>query len=107
VHGGGEDVDPDQREIAPRALGLLHQVDHLAGLVEFGDAELARIWHRGQHYVRVGTARSEVIDQGSDAADDEIVAQVHDKIVAIQEIARNKDRMSQAGRGFLPDIGNI
>ncbi len=73
VHGGGEDVDPDQREIAPRALGLLHQADHLAGLVEFGDAELARIWHRGQHDVRVGPARSEVIDQGGDAADDEIV----------------------------------
>src|ERR1700723_3664589 len=107
VHGGGEDVDPDQRQIAFRVLGLLHQGDHLAGLVELGDAELARIRHGGQHDLRVGPARPELIDQGGDAADYEIVAQVHNKIVVAQEVTRDQDRVGQPERGFLPDIGNI
>src|SRR5580692_4363201 len=107
VHGGGENVDPHQREIAPRALGFLHQADHLPGLVELGDAELAWIRHRGQHDLRVGPGRPELIDQRGDAADDEIVAQVHNKIVAAQEVPRDKDRVGQPERGFLPDIGDI
>ena len=45
MHGGGEDVDTDQREVALRLLGLLYEGDDFAGIVEFGNAELARIWH--------------------------------------------------------------
>ena len=54
-----------------------------------------------------GTARPELIDQAGDAADDEIVTQVHNEIVVAQEVTRDQDRVGQPERGFLPDIGDI
>ena len=38
-----EEVDADEREVRRRIRGLLHQVQHLAGVVHRGDPELGRV----------------------------------------------------------------
>ena len=99
VDGGGEDVDADQREIALGLLGLLLQADHLARGVQLGDAELPRIRHAGQHDLGVRPAGPELLDQGGDPADDEVVPQVHDEVVVAEEVAGDQDRVGQPAAG--------
>ena len=53
VYRRGEQVHPDQRQVALRPLRLLLQADNLARVIQFGHTELARIRHLRQHDVRV------------------------------------------------------
>src|SRR5258706_7794635 len=104
MDGGRENIDANQREIAPGLSGLLFQPDHLAGLVKLGDTELARVRHLGQHDLSVRTADPDLLDQRADPADDEVIPQIHDEIVITEILACDQDRMSQPARRILPEI---
>ena len=104
MHRRTEDVHADQREIALRLLRLLLQADDLPGLVEFRDAELTRIGHLREHDLRVRPLGAELLHQRGDAADDEVVAEVHDEVIVAKEIPGHQDRVGEAERRRLPDV---
>ncbi len=107
VHRGGEDVDADERQVALRVHRLFVKADHLARIIKLGHPELARIWHRGEQDLRVRPRRHELVDQPGNAADDEIVAEVHYKVVVAEEITGDQHGVREPERGPLPDIGDV
>ena len=107
VHGRGEHVHADQREITLRLLGLLLQADDPALGVQLGDAELARVRDLGEHDLGGRPGLPEAVDQLGDAADDEVVAQVHDEVVVAQEVAGDLDGVRQPERGVLRYVGGL
>ena len=61
----------------------------------------------GQQDLGVGAAALELVDEIGDAADDEVVAEVHDEIVVAEEVARDQDAVRQAERRRLRDVGRL
>ena len=88
-------------------LGLFLQADDPPGRVQFGDAELARVGHLGQHDLSVGPGRAEPIDERVDTANDEIVAKIHHEVIVAEVVAGHEHRVRQAERSLLADIGDI
>ena len=86
-------------------LWLLLQADHLPGFVEFRHTEVTRIGHRREHDLRVRPLGAELLYQRGDAADDEVVAEVHDEVVLAKVVPGHEDGVCQAERRRLPDVG--
>jgi len=42
-----------------------------------------------------------------DAADEEVVAQVHDELVVAEELARDEHAVGEHEGGVLPDVGDL
>ena len=87
----GEHVHADKGQVALRLLRLLFQPDHAPGLVQLRDTELTRIRHLGQHDLRVRPRGPEGLGELPDAADDEVVSQVHHENVVAEEIPGHQD----------------
>ncbi len=49
----------------------------------------------------------ELLDEGGDPADDEVVAQVHHEVVVAEELPGDEDRVREAERRVLPDVGDL
>ena len=49
----------------------------------------------------------ELLDQLGDAADEEVVAEVHDEVVVAEEILGDEHAVGQAERCFLRDVGDL
>ena len=81
LDGRSEDVDADQGEIGGWFLGLLDQSHDISALIENRDSELLRVVDSGQQDLRIGRGRNELLDELTDAADEKVVAQVHDEVV--------------------------
>ena len=96
VNGGAEQVHPHQRQVRGRVLGLLHQADDLAPFVQLGDAELAGVVHGGQQHNAVGAATFIFRHQVSDAAAQQVVAEVHHEGVVAEVVPGGLDRVGQA-----------
>ena len=47
-----------------------------------------------------------LLDQPADAADDEVVAEVHDEVVVGEEVGRDEHGVREAERRILPDVGD-
>ena len=73
---------------------------------ELGDAELRRVVDLGEQDLRVVRAGTELVDELGDAADDEVVAEVHDEVVVAEEVLRDEHAVGQAQRGLLLDVGH-
>ena len=72
--------------------------------VELGDPELLRVVHLRQQDLRVGAAALELVDQVGDAADDEVVAEVHHEVVVAEEVAGDEHAVRQPEWGVLRDV---
>src|SRR5580704_9686089 len=104
MHGRAEDVHADEGQVALRLPRLLLQTNYLAGVIQLRYAEFTRIGHRREHDLSVWPLGTELLHQGGDAADDEVVAEVHDEIIVAEEVPGYQDRVGQAERRLLPDI---
>ena len=108
MDGRGEEVDTDEGEVALGLLRLFFQaLDPAGAFVEFGDAERPRVGDLGQHDLGGGPGRRELLDQVGDPADDEVVAEVHHEVVVAEELPGDQDRVREAERGQLPDVGDL
>ncbi len=107
VDGRGEHIHPDKSEVAFRLAGFLLEADYLPGGAELRDAELAWVGHLGQHDLRVRPGGTELPDQVGDSADDEVIAEVHDKVVVAEELTGDEYRMGEAERSGLPDVRDV
>ncbi len=61
---------------------------------------VSRIWASGR-------SRAELVDEVADAADDEVVAEVHDEVVVTEEVPCDQHRVGQAQRLLLRDVGDL
>ena len=106
-----EQVDAREREVAARTGRLLLQADDPSRRVELGHAELPRVGHPGQQDHRVRVARVvgplELLDERVDAADEDVVAEVHDERLVTEEVARDEHRVGQAERCLLAQVGDL
>src|SRR3954470_7400234 len=102
----GEHVDPDQRQVGLRLLGLLDQLRD-AAVVELGDAVVLGIRHRRQEDQGVGGLGAECVDQLVDSVAEQVVAEVHDERRVAEEALGREDCMGQAGGLVLLDIGDL
>jgi hypothetical protein len=107
MNGGGEHVHADEREIALGPRRLLLQADDLAAVVEFCDTELSRVGDPGEHDLGVRPRGAELVDQRRDAADNEVVAEVHDEVVVTKEVMGDEHRVRQAERRLLGDVAGV
>ena len=87
-----------------RLLGLLDQPRDAAVGAELGDAELRGVGHLGQQHLGVGPVAGELVDQAADAADDQVVAEVHDERLVAEEVVRDEHGVRQTTRRVLADV---
>jgi hypothetical protein len=73
---------------------------------ELGDAELRRVLDLGEQDLGVVGAGAELVDELGDAADDEVVAEVHDEVLVAEEVLRDEHAVREAQRGVLLDVGD-
>jgi hypothetical protein len=107
VDRGSEEVDPDEREVALGVGRLLLQPDHPAAGVELGDAELLGIADLGEHDVGRGPFLGEPVHDVVDAADDEVVSEIHDEVVVAEVVAGDQHGVGEPQRGLLADVGDL
>ncbi len=62
--------------------------------------------HLGEQDLGVAAELAELVDQGGDAAGDQVVAEVHDERVVGEEVARHQHRVGEAERLRLVDVGD-
>lgn len=103
----GEEIDADQGEVALGVLGFLLQADDLARVVEFGDAEGARVLDAGEQDLGVGAVGAEPVDEAGDSADDEVVAEVHHEVVVAQVVTGDEHGVGQSQGPFLGNVGDL
>src|SRR5439155_5790137 len=101
-----EHVDADERQVRLRLLRLLGEPLH-AGSLELGDAELLGIGHVREQDLAVRPVALELANERRDPVQDQVVPQVHDEGIVPHEIARDFDRVGQAERRFLADVGGL
>ena len=101
-----EQVDADEREVARRVLGLLDQPHDLAVGAQLGHAELVRVGHVREQDLRVAAARAELVHEPGDAVGDQVVAQVHHERLAGHVLLGDLDRVREAERRLLRDVGD-
>ncbi len=106
VDGRVEQVDADEREIRRRVVGLLDEVEHLAGLVDRGDTELAGVVDVGEQDLRRRRGRrppalrapSNSLDELGEALLEHVVAEVHHEVVVTEEVAGDQHAVGEAER---------
>ena len=101
-----EQVDAHQGQVARRVLGLLDELHDVAVIAELGDAELVGVGHVGQQDLCVAAARAELVGEAADAVGEQVVAQVHHERLAGHELLGDLDRVRQAERRLLRDVGD-
>ena len=113
VDGRVEQVDADEREVRRRVGGLLDQAHHLAGVVDLGDAELARVVDVGEQDLGRGRVRLvgaalvlEPVDELGEALLEHVVAEVHDEVVVAEEVAGDEHAVGEPERRVLGDVGD-
>ena len=62
-----------------------------------GDTERRRVGHPGRQDLRVGTFRTEFVDEAGCATDDEVVVEVHQEAVVAREFARDEHCVGRPG----------
>src|SRR5439155_9037161 len=90
-----EQVDADDGEIAARLARFLDHADD-APAVQLGDTEVLGVRHLFENDQRVRLAGPETLDQGHDAAADEVVAEEEDEAVVAEEVAGNLHAVGDA-----------
>ena len=117
---GVEQVHADERQVRRRNLGLLDQGDHVAVLAELGDTEALRVLDPCQQDLRRGRLRrtlegqlgrrgtvgDERLDELGDALAQQVVAQVHDEVVAVEEVLGDEDAVGQPAGFVLGQVGD-
>ncbi len=106
MHARREEVDADQRQVAARVAGLLLQAYDAPFGTEFGDAEGAGVGDLGEQDAGVGAGLPELVDEFGDAADHEVVAEVHHEVVVAEPVAGDQDGVRQAEGLFLGEVGD-
>src|SRR5438552_19102862 len=74
---GTQQVDAHEREVALRLLGLLDEPGNVPRGIEFRDAEALRMRDGTQRDARVVVVRLKLLDHVTDAALEDVVAEVH------------------------------
>ena len=107
LDGRSEDVDTDQGEIGGWLLGLFDQSYDISALIENRDSELLRVVDSGQQDLRISRCRNELLDELADAADEKVVAQVHDEVVITEELLGDEDTVRETERCLLREVGHL
>ena len=75
-------------------------------VAQLGDTESLGRPDPGQEDERIRQAGAEALDEGFDAAADQVVAQVHHERLGLEVVPRLPDRVGEAERRALPDVGD-
>lgn len=97
-----EQVDADEGKVGTGHGRFLDERDHPT-ILELGDPETLRLRDPRQQDHRVRPGSRELVDECPDPLRDQVVAEVHDKAVASEEVASDAHRMSEPERGLLRD----
>ena len=111
VDTGVEEVHADEGEVGRWVGGLLDESDHVAGVVEFGDAEPVRVGHLLEEDLRVGwlvagARRAEGVDEGGEVLFQEVVAEVHDEVVLAEELPGDEHAVGEPEGLVLWQVGD-
>ena len=87
-----EEIDPDQHQVGLRMLRLFLEPGQ-ATVAQFRHAEPLGLADFRQQQQRVRLLTLELLDEGGDAVEDQVVAEVHDKCVSLQIRLRDLDGM--------------
>ena len=106
VDGGGEHVDPDEREVAARLRRLLGERDD-AVAVELRHPVALRVRHGSEQNQRVRLVRAETFDKFGDPTLEEVVAEVHHERIGTEEAFGGEHGVREPGGLVLDDIGDM
>ena len=102
-----EQVDADEREVRARLLRLLDQRARRARRASSATPYSLRVRHLLQQDHGVGGALAEAVDEALDAVAQQVVAEEHAERVVADELLGDQDRVRQAARGVLLQVGDL
>ncbi|GAA3036006.1 hypothetical protein GCM10020000_11940 [Streptomyces olivoverticillatus] len=105
VNGRGEEIHPDDGQVAAWFQGLFHQLQYPAIGIDFGHSEAAGILHLMHDDLGGGAVGGELFGHLGYAVREHIVAEIHDEIIVTQKVAGHGDGVGQAARLVLLDEG--